>query len=62
MILDILYVLGPPKQIQGVRMCTVYTRPERMAHPEIVIHFQELTKPSIYIPLEAITHLQVTND
>ncbi len=62
MILDITFDDKAPSQYQGVKMTTFYNRPHSHAPEEIIIHFYEYARESVYLPLKNIRRVQVTND
>ena len=61
MILDVRYKSKAPEQLQGVRRHTVYFNSED-GIPEVVIHFKEFDKPTVWIAISELDHITVTND
>jgi hypothetical protein len=62
MILDILFYDMPPRQIQNVRMVTLYLDWDEDAAPSIAIHSNEYTKGMESFDLALIKQITYTND
>jgi hypothetical protein len=62
MILDILFYDMPPRQIQNVRMVTLYLDWDEDVAPSIAIHSNEYTKGMESFDLALIKQITYTND
>lgn len=62
MVVDIRFKEESPRQFQGVRMTSIYPNKDGNVVPEMIIHFQEITKSATYINLSRIDSITITND
>lgn len=62
MILDITFTNEPPRQLQGVRMTTIYLDWDEDSCPMFAVHFYEYEKGMETWDLSLIKSIQATND
>jgi len=61
MIIDVRFKQKGSKQYQKIRLMTVY--PEQgIVKPEVIFHSEDYIEPPVFIPLDEIHSLTVSND